>query len=183
MAIDNLNNICIIGQVIIYSTNYSNLTLVKYDSNGNLLFSDYYSENGRNEEASKIAIDEQNNIYLTGDSFSSKAQKVITLKYSQKPVSVEPDDKLIPDSPELYQNYPNPFNPITTIFYSLPKTARINIKIYDLLGREVKTLYSGQQRAGKHKVVFNAENLASGIYIYRLQTKEFTISRKLLLIK
>ena len=137
----------------------------------------------RDEEASRIAIDNQNNVFLTGDSYSSKGQKVLTLKYNLKPVSVRVENHLVPDSPELYQNYPNPFNPITTIFYRLPKTARITIKIYDLLGREVKTVYSGKKQAGKHKLVFNAENLASGIYIYRLQSKEFTKSRKLLLIK
>ena len=83
----------------------------------------------------------------------------------------------------LNQNYPNPFNSSTTIFYSLPKTMRFSIKIYNLLGQEVKTLYSGQKQAGKHKLNFNANDLASGIYIYRLQTDKFCTSKKLLLLK
>ena len=183
IEIDNLGNIYIIGHVTDYSTNNSDLALIKYDSDGNLIFSDFYGAVDRNEEASKIDIDKNNNVYITGDSYSSKGQKVLTLKYRQKPVSIERNTDLIPDNPVLNQNYPNPFNSSTNIFYSLPKTMHINIKIYDLLGQEVKSLFNGQKQAGEYKIVFNAENLASGIYIYRLTSQAFTLSRKLLLIK
>ncbi len=183
MGIDNLNNIYVIGKVTDYSSNNDDLAFVKYDPDGNLLFADYYSENGRDEEAIRIAFDKNKNVFITGKSRAA-GKKVITLKYSQKPVSVEQDYRLIPDSPELYQNYPNPFNPTTTISYTLPKTSTITIKIYSLLGQEIETLYSGQKPAGNHRLVFNAKNLASGIYICRLQVAgEFTKSRKLLVIK
>ena len=71
---------------------------------------------------------------------------------------------------QLDQNYPNPFNPSTTIKYSIPLTSNVTLKIYNILGKEIETLISKKQSAGNYEIVFNSENLASGIYFYRLQT-------------
>jgi len=68
----------------------------------------------------------------------------------------------------LFQNYPNPFNPTTTISYSLPDNMNISLKVYNILGSETTTLYEGYQRAGIHKIQFNANNLNSGIYLVKL---------------
>jgi len=68
----------------------------------------------------------------------------------------------------LFQNYPNPFNPTTTISYSLPDNMNISLKVYNILGSEITTLYEGYQRAGIHKIQFNANNLNSGIYLVKL---------------
>jgi hypothetical protein len=73
-----------------------------------------------------------------------------------------------PTTYELFQNYPNPFNPTTTIEYQLSSTSAVNLKIYDVLGREVAQLANEQQEPGGHQAVFNARNYASGMYIYRL---------------
>lgn len=89
----------------------------------------------------------------------------------------------IPTSFSLEQNFPNPFNPTTTIQYSLPQAGNISLKIYNLLGEEVKTLVNDYQEAGKHSVQFNANNLASGIYFYRLQAGSFIQTKKMILIK
>jgi Secretion system C-terminal sorting domain len=89
----------------------------------------------------------------------------------------------IPYSVVLDQNYPNPFNPSTTIRYALPKDASIKLAVYDLLGREVARLYEGQMSAGYHEVVFNATNLASGVYVCRLQAGELVIAKKLSVMK
>lgn len=70
----------------------------------------------------------------------------------------------------LSQNYPNPFNSTTAFDYSLPQNARVTLKVYDILGREVKTLFDGKQFAGTYKATFNADQLASGVYFYRLIT-------------
>ena len=93
------------------------------------------------------------------------------------------EDELLPTEFRLEQNYPNPFNPSTTIRFALPKTSNVTIKIYDVLGRQVATLVDEEYPAGVYKVVFEAGGLASGLYIYRIQTGAFTQSRKLMLLK
>ncbi len=84
---------------------------------------------------------------------------------------------------ELGQNYPNPFNPATKIDYSVGQTGPVSLKVFDLLGREVATLFNGEQRIGNFTAEFDGTNLASGVYIYRLQFGTNSISRKLVLMK
>ena len=98
------------------------------------------------------------------------------------PVSVD-DHSIKSFNYTLYQNFPNPFNPVTTIRFELPKSEKVELKIYDMLGREVKTLYNKVAPAGIVDVDFNAGNLASGLYIYRIQADDFVASRKLILLK
>jgi hypothetical protein len=96
-----------------------------------------------------------------------------------------------PDKYELFQNYPNPFNPATTISYQLASDSKVTIKIYDLLGREVATLCNNEQKAGYYENRFNANNYASGMYIYRLTAKsndakspfEYSSIKKMMLLK
>lgn len=83
----------------------------------------------------------------------------------------------------LLQNYPNPFNPTTTITYSLNKPTFVSLKVYDLLGREVATLVHQRQAAGRYSVDFMAENLASGIYLYRMQAGSSLQTKKMLLMR
>ena len=83
----------------------------------------------------------------------------------------------------LQQNYPNPFNPSTTIEYTLPRTTFVTLKVYDLLGREVQTLVHEKQSAGAHSVVFEAKELPSTIYFYKLQSENFCEIRKMLLVR
>ena len=85
----------------------------------------------------------------------------------------------------LAQNFPNPFNPITNIKFSLPKEAFVSLKLYDVLGREVKTLLNGRKKEGVHQVVLNGNRLrlASGLYIYKLKAGKFVETKKMLLLK
>ncbi len=83
----------------------------------------------------------------------------------------------------LAQNYPNPFNPTTLIKYQMPKDGFVTIKLYDILGREVKTLVNEYQTAGSYDINFNAEDLASGVYIYQMRAGDFLSSKKLVLMK
>jgi len=83
----------------------------------------------------------------------------------------------------LAQNYPNPFNPTTVIRYQMPKAGFVSIKLYDILGREVKTLVNESKGAGSYNVTFNAENLSSGVYIYQMKAGGFISSKKLVLMK
>ncbi|MCZ6702351.1 MAG: T9SS type A sorting domain-containing protein [Ignavibacteria bacterium] len=83
----------------------------------------------------------------------------------------------------LYQNYPNPFNPATTIEYSIPKASFVELKIYDILGGEVVSLVKENKPSGKYSVKFNASNLPSGIYFYRIVSGNFTATKKLIILK
>ncbi|MEQ9308380.1 MAG: family 10 glycosylhydrolase [Balneolaceae bacterium] len=83
----------------------------------------------------------------------------------------------------LSQNYPNPFNPATNISFTLPESGFTELKVFDLLGREVATLVESRKTAGDHTVQFDATNLSSGIYIYRLRTKNSSLNRVMTLIK
>lgn len=84
---------------------------------------------------------------------------------------------------DLLQNYPNPFNPTTKIDYELENDSFISIRIFNILGQEVRTLYNGIQSKGKHRVLFDASGLASGIYIYRMEYGNNVITRKMLLLQ
>ncbi len=89
----------------------------------------------------------------------------------------------IPTIYDLKQNYPNPFNPSTTIRYLMPEQARVVIKVYDILGREVVELVNKEQIAGTYEVMFEASNYSSGIYFYRLQAGSFVETKKMVLMK
>ncbi|MEX0721464.1 MAG: T9SS type A sorting domain-containing protein [Balneolaceae bacterium] len=102
-------------------------------------------------------------------------------KYESQGTSVE-NDKFVSHY-ILNQNYPNPFNPSTMISYQLPVNSEVSLKVFDMLGREVGELANGQKAAGTHTAHFDASNLSSGMYIYRLQAGSFTQTRKLMLIK
>jgi endo-1,4-beta-xylanase len=101
-------------------------------------------------------------------------------------VDISTDIKNANDLPvdfKLYQNYPNPFNPVTQIEYSIPKEGFISLKVYNLIGEEVATLFEGNSNAGKHIVNFDGSNLSSGIYLYQLKANNFVQTKKLALIK
>lgn len=89
----------------------------------------------------------------------------------------------MPRNFKLSQNYPNPFNPTTTINYSVAKESNVSIKIYDLMGREVATLVNEMKEPGTYEVNFNALNLSSGIYFYRMSAGEFTSIKKMTVLK
>ena len=83
----------------------------------------------------------------------------------------------------LNQNYPNPFNPTTTINYQIKEDGMVILKIYDILGKEIKTLVSEQKPMGRYEIKFDASNLSSGVYIYQLKVNDFVTSKKLILLK
>ena len=84
---------------------------------------------------------------------------------------------------DLMQNYPNPFNPTTTIRYSLPRDGRVKISVFNILGQEVKTLVDGVQRAGSHRVLFDAGGIASGVYFYRIELGERMATRRMVFVR
>ncbi|MBK6878989.1 MAG: FG-GAP repeat protein [Ignavibacteria bacterium] len=89
----------------------------------------------------------------------------------------------IPDKYDLSQNYPNPFNPVTTINYDLPTDGIVTLKVYDILGRELKTLVNEMKTAGYHKIQLNAADLASGAYFYQMKAGDFLAVKKFVVLK
>jgi hypothetical protein len=83
----------------------------------------------------------------------------------------------------LLQNFPNPFNPSTTIAYDLPRDTRVTLKLYDILGREVTTLVNEDEKAGHKTIAWSSEDVASGVYYYRLQAGEYVSTRKMILLR
>jgi hypothetical protein len=100
------------------------------------------------------------------------------------PVSVKDKSKALMDGYALKQNYPNPFNPSTQIVFSLPSAQNVTIKIFSLTGKEVATLLKDEYKAaGSHTLVFDASNLPSGVYFYQLSAGEFSVAKKMLLVR
>jgi predicted outer membrane repeat protein len=98
------------------------------------------------------------------------------------------DPNELPQKFALHQNYPNPFNPITTLRYNLPENGLVNITIYDIMGRVVKTLINGSQTAGYKTIQWNATNdrneqVSAGLYLYTIQAGEFRQTKKMVLLK
>lgn len=89
----------------------------------------------------------------------------------------------IPDKYYLYQNYPNPFNPSTNIKYQISKNIRVNLKIYNILGKEIATIVNEKQSPGTYEASFDGCNLSSGIYFYKLETNEFSDTKRMILLK
>ncbi|MDZ7766269.1 MAG: T9SS type A sorting domain-containing protein [Melioribacteraceae bacterium] len=83
----------------------------------------------------------------------------------------------------LSQNYPNPFNPSTRIEYQVSSIEKVSLKVYDILGREIKTFVNEVKSPGSYEVQFNASRLASGVYFYRLTTGDFVQTKKMMVIK
>ena len=97
-------------------------------------------------------------------------------------------ETILPERFTLHQNYPNPFNPVTTLRYDLPKNSLVTIIIYDMLGREVKTLINQTQDAGYRSVIWDATNdygkpVSAGIYLYQIQAGEYISTKKMVLLK
>jgi hypothetical protein len=89
----------------------------------------------------------------------------------------------IPAGYELKQNFPNPFNPSTVIQFAIPKKQSVKISVFNTLGQEISVLVNGVKDAGKYQYIFNGKNLSSGIYFYRLETANFTETKRMMLVK
>ncbi|MFI5145515.1 MAG: T9SS type A sorting domain-containing protein [Ignavibacteria bacterium] len=98
-------------------------------------------------------------------------------------ISVNKQGISVPETYSLSQNYPNPFNPSTTIDYQLPISGFVKISVFDVLGQEVKTLVNEYKQAGTYNVRFDASELPSGVYFYKITSGDFTGTKKLTLIK
>lgn len=119
---------------------------------------------------------------ITHKDVMSESQAYVNV-YELMPSFVNERLESPPTHYQLEQNYPNPFNPVTRIGFSLPKGEVVMLKLYDLLGREVGTLFNGLKESGRYTMTFNLEDLQSGVYFYTLQAGGFVGTRKLCLLR
>ncbi len=114
--------------------------------------------------------------------YKGTRERIDAMKVHLKQIVIK--DKIKPPSDfRLEQNYPNPFNPWTVIGFDLPKTARVTLAVYTVTGRKLQTILEGERGAGRHAVTFNAGDLSSGTYIYKLEAGRYVAARKMMLIR
>ena len=97
--------------------------------------------------------------------------------------AIDDEGRLLPHAFHFYPAFPNPFNPVTSVRYRLPAASRVNIAVYDNLGRQMETLYNGFQPAGEHRTVWDAAGYASGVYFIRLKTKKYVKTQRVVLTR
>lgn len=133
---------------------------------------------------SNVPFTEGNNVVLiTAASGGVQVDRVdffVIGDFMSTPNELEPD---LAERFELSQNYPNPFNPSTSINFTVPVTSDVQLTVFNLLGQKVATLVNERRSAGNHSVRFDARNLSSGVYFYQLQAGDFTLQRRMTLIK
>lgn len=134
---------------------------------------------GKNYIISEIACSDYS---LHGDDIASPVN-VITLTRSEFDNTTKVKLNYIQTNFELDQNYPNPFNPSTKINFSIPSNNYVSLKIFDMIGREIETLIHKEKSQGNYEIEFNAPNLSSGVYFYRIQAGDFVETKKMLLLR
>ncbi len=182
MALDRSGNAYVTGSSS--SSTFNDYATIKYTPSGNPVWTLRYNGAGSNDDdAVAVAVDNSNNLYVTGSSWGVSSNKdIVTLKYS--PVTgINPKGNPVPNNYSLSQNYPNPFNPTTKINYDLPITNYVSLKVYNETGKEIASLVNERQAAGSYNVDFDGSNLSSGIYFYTLTAGEFRETKKMLLVK
>jgi hypothetical protein len=160
---------------------YSPLTIqYKYGANWGLA-----SNEGGNDNENGVGADHF--INLTPTMISATVENVFGTMGTHTLVNVVTDvedlNSGIPTVYDLGQNYPNPFNPSTIIRFSIPEAGFVTLKVFNLLGEEVATLLNAEKTAGNYEATFDASNLSSGIYFYKLESQNFTSTKKMLLLK
>jgi photosystem II stability/assembly factor-like uncharacterized protein len=125
----------------------------------------------------------ENTGYIVGQHGDVPYGLILKTTNGGEPIGIKPISNKVPGDFKLYQNYPNPFNPATTIEFDIPMTSLAKLIIYDLLGREVKTLVNEELKAGIYTVDFDGSDIGSGVYFYCLITNEFSETKKMILLR
>ncbi|MBN2008898.1 right-handed parallel beta-helix repeat-containing protein [candidate division KSB1 bacterium] len=159
------------------------LPIFKYTPGANLVGGLRYSDKATDSKLIYLAFGIEGISGPKQDSATDLLQKA--LEWFQTPTATDRKSANTerPDSYKLYQNCPNPFNPTTLIHYDLAAANDVDLTIYDVVGREVTTLIHGYQQAGSHEIMFTADNLPSGVYIYKLQAGNFADYKKCVLLQ
>ncbi len=201
IALDGQNNVYFTGfsrytinwgnNVITYGTIGNNLLVLKYNSNGTILWGKT-SSGSSNARGDAISTDNQGNILISGNFGGTVSFDTINVvgtgyinSYVAKLSNTATSVNFISEIVKSYSlnNYPNPFNPETKINFSLPNPDYVTLTVYDIRGKEISTLVNQKMNTGNYSVVFNGSDFSSGIYFYRLHAGNYLETRKMVLVK
>jgi hypothetical protein len=188
VALDGEENIYVTGNAHFGGSNGNDLGTIKYRPDGTKEWEILYYNGSEmwTTWASAMAVDNEGNVFVGATTSHGHETKntYTTIKYTQTPGTLVEEETISkPNDFRLAQNYPNPFNPTTTIHYCVPEYDHVTLKIYNLLGQEIATLLSAEQTAGQYELVWNAGELASGVYFVHLRAGELVATRKVVLMK
>jgi hypothetical protein len=177
-----------VGSILGIAFNVHENDAVSGGRDGSIQWSAVYPPNdgvwGDPQMLGQAELLEGNKIRFTPENFFTGAYHENPEWFNPPPTGISEDQiGNVADDFALEQNYPNPFNPSTNISYTLQKPSEVKIGVYDLLGHEVAMLVNGMKPAGTNTVQFDGSNLSSGIYIYKLQTVDQVMNRKMMLLK
>jgi len=184
ISVDGDGNAYITGVAFDLNFDFNYMT-IKYDTDGTQKWKISYDGGftHRSDDAKAIALDPSGNVVVTGiSSRGANFDDITTVKYSQT-TGIQQISSEIPYKYSLSQNYPNPFNPVTNLEFGISKQGFVSLKIYNMLGKEVATIVNSNLNPGTYKYDFDAAELTSGIYFYKLETENFFAIKKMMLVK
>jgi len=200
LTLDELGNVYITGTSE-DSGGFKDIITLRYDSNGSEVWAVSYPTQAEHYEkvVSAIKVPSPGIVYIAGissdeneyhlsDKYNNiigiRGNKITLIKYSDKSLPIHNQGTYFtPNKFILRQNYPNPFNSSTIIEYNLPKASNVTIELYNIAGQKIQTILNEKMPAGNHQVKLNAQNLASGVYFYRIGMCEFQDVKKMVLLK
>jgi hypothetical protein len=165
-------------------SNVYDIWLLKTDANGDTLWTRTYGGTG-NDHAYSVRETTDGNYLISGytDSFGTGGYDFYVLKVVGIVIGVDPGEVILPTVTALHQNYPNPFNASTTISFSLAEHGNATLRVYGLDGRLVATLVRGQMEPGEHVISWDASEVSSGVYFYKLTAGDYIDAKRMMLIK
>jgi uncharacterized delta-60 repeat protein len=183
LILDAAGNILITGNSMGLGTGNNYITMRYNPSGTQIWLQTYLGPGNASDIANTIALGTNGVVYITGTSEGSgSGLDYATVKYAQT-VGVQNVNSEIPERFSLEQNYPNPFNPVTNIGLRIADFGFVSLKVYDISGKEVAVLVNEEMNAGVYNVSFEAANLASGTYFYRLEVNGFSDVKKMIVVK
>jgi hypothetical protein len=155
--------------------------IIRTDQNGDTLWTKFLIENAERVSDIKLTSDGGFIILSAKESYMGRLHLIKTAPCLTG--FGNSFNTLLPQIYTLHQNYPNPFNPSTTIEFDLPNASDVRIEVYNIAGQKIQTLLINQISAGSHQVEFNAQNLSSGVYFYKIEAGEFQDVKKMILLR
>ena len=184
LALDNQGNAYVTGSSS-SATNGDDILTVKYNSAGaQQWIARWDGAAHNNDQGRDIAVDPAGNVYVTGRGLTgANNDDYVTIKYTQSPAGITQLNNELPAEYSLGQNFPNPFNPMTNITLKIPKESFTRLTVYDITGKEIGVLVNQKLSPGVYNIDFDAEDLGSGSYFYKIEAGNYTETRKMVLVK